>query len=99
MQRPCPNCGSQEVYVRKARGGWICKSCAHQFTATSRTILHHRKMPLEKYQTAFDMFRRGNTATAVAKALGCNYRTAWRLRKLAIQAHQEQRNGYAQVSA
>lgn len=80
----------------KRRARWICKACQHQYTVTSGTIFHHAKMPLEKYRIAFEMFHKGERTIRVAEALDCNYRTAWRLRRLCIQ---EAENGHAQVQA
>jgi hypothetical protein len=53
-------------------------------------------MPLEKYQTAFAEFSKGTRTAVVARMIGCNYRTAWRLRQTAIQA---MRHGHSPLEA
>jgi transposase-like protein len=95
VTRPCPKCGGADSYKHKRRAKYTCKACTHQFSETSKTPLHSRKMPLEKYTIAFDAFRNGSTAVAVSKLIDCNYRTAWRLRRVAIQTFEEARRGNA----
>lgn len=96
MDRNCPKCGGTETY-QLSRPRLRCKACKHDFSATSRTALHGRKMPLEKYTLAFEAFRKGKTAIAVAALIGCDYKTAWRLRRVAIRAFEESRCGSPSV--
>lgn len=83
--RSCPRCGADRTVRMTTRPRWRCKACRYQFSDTARTLLHARKMPLEKYRAAFDYFKTGMSAAEVARTVGCNYRTAWRLRTLAIE--------------
>jgi transposase-like protein len=97
--KSCPKCGSSDNY-RLTRGArFRCKQCKCDFTATSKTALRYHKMPLEKYELAFEAFRKGSTAMAVAALIHCDYKTAWRLRRIAIQQFEESRRGNASVSA
>jgi transposase-like protein len=42
----CPVCGGTEHYNLKSRPVWKCKACAKQFSLTSGTIFHSRKLQL-----------------------------------------------------
>src|SRR5208282_911716 len=45
----CPHCGSVEVYAFACRPIWRCKGCRRQFSATSGTLFHSRKLPHRDY--------------------------------------------------
>lgn len=94
--RPCPRCGNSKSYALRKRAVFRCAGCAHDFTETSGTELHSRKMPVEKYRLAFAEFRKGTRTAVVARMIGCNYKTAWRLRQIAIGMI---RNGNAPLEA
>lgn len=96
--RACPNCGSEKSYKLKKRIVARCANCGKDFSLTSGTPLHSRKMPLEKYGIAFNAFREGKTAIQVARLIGCNYRTAWRLRRVFIQ-NESGKDGHAKITA
>lgn len=99
MNSSCPRCGCTEFYRLRTRAVRRCKQCAHDFTETSGTLLHSRKMPLEKYERAFEAFRRGATTAFVARLIDCNYRTAWRLRSIAKQALlKEIKDGHSKIA-
>src|SRR5258708_6358013 len=40
----CPACGSTTVWPIAARRTWQCKACKKQFSVTSGTIFHSRKL-------------------------------------------------------
>lgn len=42
-------------------------------------------MPLRKYWQAFTAFHQGARTIEVARLIGCNYKTAWRLRQVVMQ--------------
>ena len=42
----CPECGCLEHYNLKSRPVWKCKGCGKQFSITSGTIFHSRKLSL-----------------------------------------------------
>jgi transposase-like protein len=41
----CPRCGCLAVYEYRARAVFKCKACLRQFSVTSGTIFHSRKLP------------------------------------------------------
>src|SRR5512140_787697 len=55
----CPRCGGQALYdVRRPNGPprWHRKACNKEFTITSGTLCHSRKMPVQSYLAAFSIF-------------------------------------------
>jgi transposase-like protein len=94
----CPRCESDRRYFLRSRNKFRCIECKREYSATSGTIIHSRKMPLEKYDIAFEAFRTGASTTDVARLIGCNYKAAWRLRHVAIRAITN-RNGNQTVKA
>jgi hypothetical protein len=52
----CPHCGSAEVYSYRSRPIWRCKDCGKQFSVTSGTIFHSRKLPHRDYLAAIAIF-------------------------------------------
>lgn len=87
MNRLCPHCGSAKFYEMRARRRFRCAapSCRRDFSLTSNTALHARKMPIEKYETAMEAFKQGRSALEVSALIGCAYKTAWRLRHVFVQ--------------
>ena len=78
----CPKCGHQEAYTIKTRRKFKCKNagCHHQFSPTSGTILHSRKMDYVDLLAAVALVvnsAKGKSALQLAREVGCNPKTAW----------------------
>lgn len=76
----CPACGSLEHYDLKSRPVWKCKGCAKQFSVTSGTIFHSRKLGLRDYLGAIAIFTngaKGYSALQLSRDLGCDYKSAF----------------------
>src|SRR5712675_768268 len=55
----CPRCGCPDVYGFRCRPIWRCKECGKQFSVTSGTIFHSRKLPVRSYLLAVAIFCNG----------------------------------------
>jgi transposase-like protein len=55
----CPHCGCMAVYKHASRKIFSCKACTKQFSVTSGTILHSRKMPIRDILVAIALFVNG----------------------------------------
>jgi transposase-like protein len=76
----CPVCGTLDHWRLENQNRWKCKSCHKQFSVTSGTIFAYRKMPLRDILTGIRTFilnAKGNSAIALSKELGCDYKTAF----------------------
>jgi transposase-like protein len=80
----CPACGNSEAYWLERTQRFKCtrKGCYKQYTATSGTEYHCRKLPLETL-TAIDVrFSEGLNIAQVSREFGVDYKTAWRLKQI-----------------
>ena len=76
----CPKCGSIEQYNLKSRPVWKCKCCDKQFSVTSGTIFHSRKLSLRDILGAIAIFTngaKGYSALQMSRNLGCDYKAAF----------------------
>jgi ribosomal protein L37AE/L43A len=75
----CPNCGCADVYSYRSRPIWRCKGCNKQFSVTSGTLFHSRKMPVRSYLLAIAIFTNGakGHAAHLSRDLDCQYKTAF----------------------
>lgn len=76
----CPECGGTEHYNLKSRPVWKCKACAKQFSMTSGTIFHSRKLGLRDILGAIAIFTngaKGYSALQLSRDLGCDYKTCF----------------------
>ena len=76
----CPHCGNIEVYRYRSRPIWRCKGCNKQFSVTSGTIFHSRKLPIRDYLAAVAIFCdhvKGISALALGRDLNVQYKTAF----------------------
>jgi len=76
----CPECGSLEHYDLKSRPVWKCKHCKKQFSITSGTIFHSRKLSLRDILGAIAIFAngaKGVSALQLSRDLGCDYKSAF----------------------
>ncbi len=76
----CPRCGSVEVYAFACRPIWRCKGCNRQFSVTSGTMFHSRKLAIRDYLAAIAIFvngAKGHSALQLSRDLDCQYKTAF----------------------
>jgi transposase-like protein len=76
----CPHCGCADVYGYRSRPIWRCKGCGKQFSVTSGTIFHSRKLPIRDYLAAIAIFvngAKGHAALQLSRDLDCQYKTAF----------------------
>lgn len=76
----CPCCSGTEHYNLKSRPVWKCKACAKQFSLTSGTIFHSRKLKLRDILGAIAIFTngaKGYSALQLARDLGCDYKSCF----------------------
>jgi len=92
----CPECGSVESYDLKGRPVWKCKGCKKQFSITSGTIFHGRKLALRDILGAIAIFTngaKGYSALQLSRDLGVSYNCAFvlchKMREAIALARQE----------
>jgi transposase-like protein len=76
----CPHCGGIEIYTYTARRIFKCKACRKQFSVTSGTLFHSRKMPITQYLAAIAIFVnavKGVSALQIGRDLDVAYMTAF----------------------
>jgi transposase-like protein len=76
----CPRCGGVHHYNLKSRPVWKCKACSKQFSMTSGTILHSRKLSIRDILGAIAIFTngaKGYSALQLARDLGCDYKSCF----------------------
>lgn len=76
----CPECGCVESYHLEARKVWKCKGCKKQFSLTSGTIFHGRKLSLRDILGAIAIFTngaKGYSALQLSRDLGVSYNCAF----------------------
>ena len=76
----CPRCSGTEHYHLAARKVWKCKACAKQFSLTSGTIFHSRKLTLRDILGAIAIFTngaKGYSALQLSRDLGCDYKSCF----------------------
>lgn len=75
----CPRCGCDRYRKIRTRSCFRCKACNKQYTATSGTIFHCRKL---SYATLLEVIRHvgaGTNTNAMAKTMGLQQRSTWYL--------------------
>lgn len=76
----CPRCNGTDHYNLKSRPVWKCKACSKQFSLTSGTIFHSRKLTLRDILGAIAIFTngaKGYSALQLSRDLGCDYKTCF----------------------
>ncbi|MER0238054.1 IS1595 family transposase [Fulvimarina sp. MAC8] len=76
----CPRCGCVDTYEITTRRRFKCAACHHQFSVTSGTIFHSRKMGFVDLLAAIALFVnavKGVSALQMSRDLDCQYKTAW----------------------
>ena len=94
----CPKCGGVEHYNIKTRPVWKCKACAKQFSVTSGTIFHSRKLAVRDILAAIAVFvngAKGYSALQLSRDLSVDYKTAFVLLHKVREAIQSARQAGA----
>lgn len=76
----CPRCSGTAHYHLAARKLWKCKGCAKQFSLTSGTIFHSRKLSLRDILGAIAIFTngaKGYSALQLSRDLCCDYKSCF----------------------
>lgn len=76
----CPRCACERVYDIASRRRFKCAACYTQFSVTSGTIFHSRKMAFVDLLGAIALFVnavKGVSALQMARDLDCQYKTAF----------------------
>lgn len=76
----CPECGCVEHYDLKTRRVYKCKGCGKQFSETSGTIFHGRKLQVRDILGAIAIFingAKGCSALELSRHLDVDYKTAF----------------------
>lgn len=94
----CPECGGVEHYDLKSRPVWKCKACSKQFSVTSGTIFHSRKLAVRDILAAIAIFvngAKGYSALHLSRDLSIDYKTAFVLLHKVREAIQSAREAGA----
>jgi len=76
----CPACGCLACYAFKSRPLFKCQGCGKQFSVTSGTIFHGRKLPVRDHLMAIAIFvnaAKGISALQLGRDLNVSYKTAY----------------------
>ena len=76
----CPACGCVAVYAYRTRKLFKCQGCGKQFSVTSGTTFHGRKLPVRDYLMAIVIFAnaaKGLSALQLGRDLDVSYKTAF----------------------
>ncbi|PIW29173.1 MAG: IS1595 family transposase [Rhodospirillales bacterium CG15_BIG_FIL_POST_REV_8_21_14_020_66_15] len=94
----CPHCGGTHVYEYRARRIFKCKACGRQFSVTSGTLFHSRKLQMRDYLAAVAIFCngvKGTSALQLSRDLDVQYKTAFvlahKLREVMAVEQQDRR--------
>ena len=76
----CPACGCCACYEYRTRRLFKCKGCGKQFSVTSGTTFHGRKLAIRDYLMAIAIFAnaaKGTSALQLGRDLDVSYKTAF----------------------
>jgi len=76
----CPKCGCYESYNITTRRKFKCKGCHHQFSVTSGTMFHSRKLDFVDLLAGICLFvtgSKGMSAVQFSRTMDVQYKTAW----------------------
>jgi len=76
----CPKCGCTESYDISTRRKFKCKGCHHQYSVTSGTILHSRKLDFVDLMAGICLFvtgSKGMSSVQFSRTMDVQYKTAW----------------------
>jgi transposase-like protein len=76
----CPDCGTfRKHYRRRKRRRWRCAECSHEFSVTSGSPLHSRKLSFLDIIRLFHSFEsgaKGRSLLEASRCVGCTPKTA-----------------------
>lgn len=78
----CVYCGSKRISPLEAEMRHHCNDCNKSFSVTVNTIFHHTHLPLQVWFLAIALIlnaKKGLSARQLARDLGINKNTAWRI--------------------
>lgn len=79
-EQACPRCGVfRKHYRRQARRRWRCTECSHEFSVTSGTAFHGRKLSYRQILEMLLIFEsgaKGRSLLDVSRLVGCTPKTA-----------------------
>jgi transposase-like protein len=93
----CPVCGCREYYHITTRHKYACKSCRHQASVTSGTVMDRSHLSLRTWIWAIYLVsrdKRGYSAMQLSRMLNLPYNTAWFLLHRIRNAMAERDNRY-----
>ena len=93
----CPHCGCLAVYEYASRPVFKCKACGKQFSVTSGTIFHSRKLPMTVYLLAIAIFvnaAKGVSSLQLSRDLDVQYKTAFVLSHKLREAMRADQDAY-----
>lgn len=101
----CPHCGCDACLEYRCRPIFKCKGCGRQFSVTSGTLFHGRKLAFRDYLAAMVIFVnavKGISALQLGRELNVQYKTAFvlahKLREaMASQARHSGMDGTVEV--
>lgn len=96
----CPKCGCTEYYPIRKRKVCQCRSCRHQTSVTSGTVMHRTHLSLTIWFWAIYLCvtdKRGISAVQLSRTLEISYDSAWHLLER-IRAAMGQRDANYQLS-
>ncbi|MFO8072234.1 MAG: IS1595 family transposase [Polyangia bacterium] len=100
----CPACGTLSQPWRQTRGRLVCRSCRHQGSVTSGTILDKTRTPLTVwFEAAWHLTtaKSGLSAKTLERTIGTRYRVAWtmlqRFRVAMVRSERERLSGDVEV--
>jgi len=76
----CAQCGCVESYNITTRRKFKCKGCHHQFSVTSGTMFHSRKLDFVDLLAGICLFvtgSKGMSAVQFSRTMDVQYKTAW----------------------
>ena len=76
----CPQCGCIESYNITTRRKFKCKGCHHQYSVTSGTIFHSRKLDFVDLLAGICLFvtgSKGMSSVQFSRTMDVQYKTAW----------------------
>lgn len=76
----CPQCGCTESYDITTRRKFKCKGCHHQYSVTSGTMFHSRKLDFVDLLAGICLFvtgSKGMSAVQFSRTMDVQYKTAW----------------------
>lgn len=90
----CPTCGNQSIHSVRGREIFQCRECRRQFSATSGTVLHRTRLPIQMWLLATEAIIEWQvryhsddaiTLEVLGRLLGIHTEAASRVKRIAVQ--------------